>query len=363
MKQPTSVNLNPPHIHSWQTSAKAAWICTATLLPIVIVSVLQHGTRAILVWTAAVSSALIADLISAAFLKRFSTVDGTSILTGMLIALMMPVNIPLYIPVFTALFGILVVKTAFGGLGSNWMNPALGGIAFAYANWPLAMTNHMNPGVVAGADGWSGPTPLAIVRGAAAADPSPVMDILQASGYPLSASDSRITGILNDILFSRIGARLPDGYVDLFISNRSGALGESALIVVLLGSIILLACGLVKVEIPIAMIGSFALLVRIFGTGLPGEYFMKGDILFALANGGFLVAAFYLATDPVTSPVDNRLALLYGLGIGFLAFLFRRWGAWTAGVSYAVLTMNILVPFLERRLVLLPRTPRKGLPR
>jgi Na+-translocating ferredoxin:NAD+ oxidoreductase RnfD subunit len=160
-----------------------------------------------------------------------------------------------------------------------------------------------------------------------------------------------VTGFLNDSLFSRLGSRLPEGYVDLIIGLKSGTLGESALLAVLIGSILLLALGLIKAEIPLGMVVAFSLLSRIFGTGLPGEEMFAGDMLFALSGGGFLLAAFYMATDPVTSPVDQRVAGLYGLSIGSIAFVFRRWGAQAEGVIYAILVMNILVPTVERKLM------------
>jgi Na+-translocating ferredoxin:NAD+ oxidoreductase subunit D len=108
---------------------------------------------------------------------------------------------------------------------------------------------------------------------------------------------------------------------------------------------------LIKIEIPLGMIAAFSILSRIFGTGLPGEVLFGGDILFALSSGGFMLATFYMATDPVTSPVDHRLAGLYGLGTGTLVFFFRRWGAHSEGIVYAILLMNILVPTVERKLM------------
>jgi Na+-translocating ferredoxin:NAD+ oxidoreductase subunit D len=133
------------------------------------------------------------------------------------------------------------------------------------------------------------------------------MDAFRTVGYPLSSIDTTVTGFLNDSFFSHLGARLPEGYIDLIIGLKPGTLGESALLAILAGSIVLLALGLIKIEIPLGMIVAFSLLSRIFGTGLPGEVLFGGDMLFALSSGGFMLATFYMATDPVTSPVDHRL--------------------------------------------------------
>lgn len=344
------ISISAPHIHDWHTTAKAAWICSATLLPVIVASVLLYGSPALSVWLASVFGAILAEILVAALTKRLALADGSTILTGLLVASAIPPGAALYIPISASLFAILAVKTVFGGLGSNWMNPALGGIAFAYANWPIAMRRFQFPSTMMGLDGLSTSTPIEFARNYAGTDASRVMDAFRNAGYPLSRLDSAVTGFLNDSLFSHIGARLPEGYIDLMIGMRSGALGESALLAVLIGSIVLLALGLIKMEIPLCMIIAFALLNRIFGTGLPGEGLFTGDMLFALSSGGFMLAAFYMATDPVTSPVDRRIAIVYGLCIGGLAFAFRRWGAQSEGIVYAILVMNIMVPMVERKL-------------
>lgn len=357
MKNIQEISLSAPHIHDWRTSSKATWICSFTLVPVVFASVLQYGNSALYVWAAALVGAILAETLVAVFIKRLSLVDGSTVLTGLLVACAIPPGAPLYIPVSASMFAILAIKNVFGGLGSNWMNPALGGIAFAYANWPVAMRRFLLPSTLNGIDSLSGATPLEFARNYVGADSGRVMDAFRNAGYPLSRIDTTVTGFLNDSLFSHIGARLPEGYIDLFIGMKSGALGESALLAVLIGSILLLALGLIKLEIPLGIVIAFAALSRIFGTGLPGEELFAGDMLFALSGGGFMLAAFYMATDPVTSPVDHRVAVFYGLGIGALAFIFRRWGAHAEGIVYAILMMNILVPTVERKLM--PRLKTK----
>lgn len=174
------------------------------------------------------------------------------------------------------------------------------------------------------------------------------MDALRGAGYPLSRVDTVVTTFLNDTIFSRLGARLPDGYFDMLLGFKPGAIGESALFLVLVGSIVLIALRLIKVEIPLAMLATFSLLARLFGTGLPGENIFAGDVLYALSGGGIVLAAFYMATDPVSSPVGRMHGMVYGAATGALCFVFRRWGTYTESVVYAILIMNMIAPLLER---------------
>lgn len=344
----TTLHSYPPYIHDWRTSARAAWICSLTLMPIVAWSSIIYGHFAMVVWGVALASALISEVIASGLLRRWTLGDGSAVLTGLLVAAAMPPGVPLYIPALSVTFSILIVKTAFGGLGANWMNPALGGVAFAYANWPVAMREYLLPRLVSGVDGVSASTPLIFAKGLAGGLDLRVMDALRGSSYPLSDIDSAITGFMNDYVFSRLGARLPDGYIDLAIGLKPGTLGESALLAVLAGSVVLMGLRLIKPLIPVAMLAVFAILVRIFGTGLPGESFLGGDVLFALSSGGVVFVAFYMASDPVSSPVGRLDSLVYGAAIGALCFIFRRWGAYSEGVAYAVLVMNVLTPFIEK---------------
>lgn len=348
--RPIAPNMHSPHIHDWRSSAKVVWIVSATLAPIVLWSIVLYGRKAALTWAASVLSATVAQALADLSLKRWTLGDGTAVLTGLLVACAMPPTVPFYVPIIAAAFGILVVKSAFGGLGSNWMNPALGGLAFAYLNWPSAMREFVLPRLVSGVDGISASTPMSFARGLASIGQGRVMETMNNAGFPLSSFDATVTGFLNDTVFGHLGANLPAGYIDLAVGLKPGTLGESALIAVLASSILLMAHKLIKVEISFSMIAVFALLARLFGTGLPGEEFLAGDALYALSGGGFMLAAFYMAVDPVTSPADGRIACVYGALLGALAYAFRRWGFYTEGVAFAILIMNVAVPTMERRL-------------
>jgi electron transport complex protein RnfD len=361
MKNSTGdVQSYPPYIHDWKTSARVSWIVTLTLLPVMVWSCVLYGGLAVKVWTVTLLSALLAEAIGSLVLRRWSIGDGSAVITGILVAAVMPPSIPWYVPAVSVTFAILVVKMAFGGLGANWMNPALGGIAFAYANWPARMREFIAPALVSGVDSVSAATPLEFARGLVGGVDSRIMDALHSAGYPLSAFDAKATGILNDVLFTRLGARLPEGYIDLAVGLRPGALGESALLAVLAGSIVLIALGIIRFEIPFGMLSSFAVLVRVFGTGMPGESIFSGDVLFALSGGGIVLASFYMATDPVSSPIGRGKALLYGITAGVLSFILRRWGSFTESVVYAVLVMNVMTPFIEKTSLALKSSRRKA---
>ncbi len=355
-----AVDAHYPHIHDWRSATKVSWICSLCLAPVIIWSVALYGLSAALVWLASIGSALISQLLVDAAFKRFTVVNGSFLLTGILVATTMPPTIAPFIPAASSAFAILIVKGFFGGNGKNWMNPALAGAAFAYVNWPAAMRDFVLPRALSGVDGLSAVTPLTLARDIGVSGQTRVMEALRQSGYPLSALDSSLTGFLNDAIFLPLGARLPEGYMDIALGLKPGTLGESALLVLLAGSIVLISLKLIKLEIPLAMIAGFALLARIFGTGLPGEELFRGDVLYALGSGGFLLAAFFMATDPVSSPVDRSIAALYGLAIGVLCYAFRRWGSYPEGVCFAVLIMNVISPTLERRLepLLRPRAER-----
>jgi Na+-translocating ferredoxin:NAD+ oxidoreductase subunit D len=344
----TVVHSYPPYIHDWKTSARVSWIVALTLLPVMVWSSVLYGGQAVRVWIITLLSALLAEALGSLMLRRWSIGDGSAVITGILVAAVMPPSIPWYVPAVSVIFAILVVKMAFGGLGANWMNPALAGIAFAYANWPAAMREFIAPRLVSGVDSVSAATPLEFARGLVGGVDSRIMDALHGAGYPLSAFDTKATGMLNDLIFTRLGSRLPEGYIDLAVGLRPGTLGESALLAVLAGSIILIALGIIRFEIPFGMLASFGVLVRVFGTGMPGESFLSGDVLFALSGGGIVLASFYMATDPVSSPIGRGKALLYGVLAGVLSFVLRRWGSFTESVVYAVLVMNVMTPFIEK---------------
>jgi electron transport complex protein RnfD len=325
------------------------WGIALALCPAVIWGIFCFGAAAVWPVAIAISAAIFGESLIGAISHRFTLRDGSAFLTGLLIGMGMPPGLPLYIPAAASLFAIVIIKGAFGGLGSNWMNPALGGIVFALLNWPREMNVWLIPQHLAGVGGVSGATPLGFIRErittqSIGTDP---LSLLGAGGMRFSAIDRNTTDFLNTRLFSHFGADLPRGYMDLLMGNRPGALGELSGILILAASIVVLSRRMIRWEIPVSIIASNTLLVWIFGGLSFGNGFFKGDVLFSLLSGSFLIVAFFMATDPVTSPSSTFGMLLYGTGIGLLTYIIRTYGSVSEGSAFAVLIMNCFTPFLS----------------
>ncbi len=344
---------NFPHIFSWKTSARAVWICILTLIPAMGWSIMLFGSRALLIWTIAALAAVVSEFLINLLVKRKTLMDGTALLSGLLIASAMPPTIPLYIPAISSAFALVVIKGLFGGLGSNWMNPALGGIAFAFINWPVAMKNYILPGIIAGVDGLSAATPITFARSLAPSEGVDILLRMQQSGFPTSSFDRKFTDFLNTSIFDHLGSHLPSGYLDLLLGLKPGALGDCALLFFLAGSIILFTVKIARFEAPLAMILSFSVLIKIFGADLSGNELLQGNLFFSLCTGSFLFCSFYCVTDPVTSPLTTFGLLLYGLLIGLICFLFYSWGRVVEGSAFAIIIANIFVPWIDK--LLLPK--------
>jgi Na+-translocating ferredoxin:NAD+ oxidoreductase subunit D len=328
-----------------RTTSSLAWGTAAALAPAIAWGLYSFGPAAALPLLCSVAAALAGEALVGALAGRFTLWDGTAFLTGLLVGLSMPPGTPPAVPAAASLFAVAVVKGAFGGLGSNWMNPALAGVAFALLNWPLAMSAWTQPLLV---DGFSGATPLALARSAAHASGSGPLDFLFAGGALSSATDGAVTDALNRGLFSRLGADLPSGYVDLLLGNKGGAIGEVSGLLILASSIVLLARRMIRWEIPASIIASFSLAAWAFGGLAGGGGLFSGDVLFSLLTGSILLIAFFMAPDPVTSPSSRGGMLAYGAGVGLAAFALRSLGSATEGSAFAVIIMNCAVPALTR---------------
>ena len=272
------------------------------LLPTTVLGVWAHGWYSALIILLSITSAVLTEYVFDRVTKRPNTVtDGSAILTGLLLALTLPASVPVYIPVLGAVFAILVVKCLFGGLGHNFMNPALAGRSFLLISFGTAMTGYT-------LDGVSAATPLAEL----------------ASGKTV------------DLLALALG-------------NTSGVIGSSALGLIA-GGIYLLLCHGITWEIPTATIGSTAIFLMIFG----GHGIDPAYLLPQLLGGGLLMAAFFMATDPVTCPSTTKGQLLYGCVTGVLIGLFRVKGASADSTTYAVLLANMFSNIIDELFIPLP---------
>jgi electron transport complex protein RnfD len=337
----------PPQFFDLASTAGIMWTSFAVLVPAAAWGVYLFGIRAAIVLLVSVTAALAGEAIGATLLRRRGIGDGSAALTGLLIGMAMPPGVPLFIPVVAALFAMLVVKWSFGGLGANWMHPALAGWLFVSMSWPGEMSRWLAPSTIAMPDGLSGATPLGLAAAAHGSASGPMAALAQ-SGYPVSVLDTSVTGWLNARLLGPLGIDLPGGYVDLFVGHSAGSIGEASVVLLLLGSVVLYSRRIISWPIPLAYFTGFGLLTYVFG-GLPfGQGYFSGDVLFALSTGSLVFSMFFFATDSVTSPPTRAGQLVYGAGLGILMFLLRSYGSFPEASGLAILLMNILVPTINR---------------
>jgi len=303
-----------PHWKTDRTVSVLMLDVVVALVPAVVASVVFFGWRALTIILTSVTSAVVSEAVYEKAVKREVTVkDFSAVITGTLLAMNMPPGVPLWVPAIGSAFAIIVAKQIFGGLGCNFVNPALAGRAFLMAAWPLHMTRDwLAPGFFGGVDAASSPTPLAVLKGAP-------------------------------------GGTLP-GIWDMLVGKRAGCLGETSIIAILIGGIYLIWREVIDPRIPAGFIGTVFLLTWIFGK--PGAFF-QGDAVYHVLSGGLFLGAFFMATDYVTSPVTAKGRLLMGIGCGVITVLIRLWGGYPEGVSYSILLMNLVTPLIDR--VVVPR--------
>ena len=279
------------------------------LLPAIGASVYYFGIRAVLVILVTVASTMLTEFVTRKWiLKRdFRLGDLSAVVTGILLALTLPPSIPLWIAAVGGVLAIFLVKEIFGGLGQNFMNPALGARVFLFLAWPAAMTNWVKPVM----DAVASPTPLAILKGKEVA-----------------------------------GAVLPQ-YLDLFLGNRGGCLGETSVLALLIGATYLILRRVIHVRIPFVYLGTVALLAWIFGDKVA---FFHGNVLAHLMSGGLILGAFFMATDWVTSPTSKPARWVYAIGIGIGIALFRLLSPWPEGTALVILHFNLIGLLLDRYL-------------
>ncbi len=321
------------------------------LVPAGLWGVWVFGLQALWVTLASIAAATATEYVIARLLGRSTLFDGSAFLTGLLVSYNMPPSIPFYMPVVASVFAIAVVKWSFGGLGGNWMNPALAGRVFVFFSWTGAHDDldgsPDEPGTRCpergdAAEFHQGGT-LDFEGGA-----SGPMAFLNAQGYAWSGFDRGITNWLNAVVLDPLGIRMPGGYVDVFVGNIPGSLGEVSALLLLPGAIYLFGRRIITWHVPVSYLGTFALLVWLFGGLRYGGGLFTGDILFNLFTGGLMLGVFYMATDMVTSPFTPRGMLIFGAGAGFLTFMIRVYGSFPEGVSLAIILMNIFVPVINR---------------
>ena len=286
-----------PHIRGDFRSSRMMLDVVIALIPSLIVGIIVLGIRALLVTLVSMAAAVVAEYLWSLVLKRRNTIiDGSALVTGMLFALTLPSTIPYWIAAVGSTFAIIVAKLMCGGLGQNIFNPALTSRAFMLLLFPAAMTRYPSIGV----DAVSSSTPL----------------------------------------HHMVMPALPEeSILDMFLGNCPGSIGELSALALLLGGIYLIVRDVISDRIPFAYLATVAVLTLVFHKTENAIAWM----LYSLFSGGVMLGAFFMATDFVTSPVTKPGQVLFGIGCGVLTVLFRYFGLFPEGVTYAILLMNLLV--------------------
>ena len=311
-----------PHVHSRATTQTIMRDVAIALLPALIGSVYFFGFRALLVTLVSVGACVFFEW---AFCKLTKTpckiYDLSAVVTGMLLSFVCPVTIPYWCIIIGAFFAIVIVKQVFGGIGRNIVNPALAARAFMFS-WPGLMTNWVKVGFSNSAHLWD------------AAD-------AVTAATPLAAMHQ--------------GQMPAESLTDMFLGNIGGSLGETSVVLLLVGFVYLLIRRVITVRIPLAYIGTVAVLTVLFPKGNDPLQWMAAQ----LCTGGLMLGAIFMATDYVTSPITKLGQVVYGIGCGVLTVVIRYFGGYNEGVSYAILIMNLCVVLLDR----IGRPKKFGMPK
>jgi len=305
-----------PHLKSWYSTARIMYLVVAALLFPTVAAVYFFGYYALTVCAVAIISAVATEWAIKKLRGRPFVNDGSAVVTGLLLALVLPPTMPLWMVAIGAMFSIAIVKEAFGGLGFNIFNPALGGRAFLSACWVGQTTTWVAP---------MGFTWDAVTT----ATPLNLSFVWEGDKFAL--------------------------FKDLFLGNVGGSLGETSALIILLGGILLLALGVIRWQIPVAYIATVAIITfALPGTALPILTTPADDALFHVLAGGLMLGAFFMATDYVTSPITNKGKIIFGIGCGALTVLIRLYGGMPEGVCFSILFMNALTPLIDRYTMVKP---------
>jgi len=286
-----------PHVRVKDTSARIMIYVIIALLPTSIFGIFNFGLRALLLIAVCIVTCVASEWIFEKIVHKKSTInDFSAVLTGLLLALNLPYTLPIWQAVLGSVFAIIIVKMLFGGLGQNFMNPALGARCFLLVSFAGTMTRFTYDGV-------TGATPLALMRNGESVDT-----------------------------------------MKMLIGTTGGTIGETSVIAILIGAIFLILMGVINLKIPGTYIVTFVVFLLLFsGRGFDWNY-----IVAQLCGGGLMLGAFFMATDYVTSPITPKGQIFYGVLLGVLTGLFRLFGANAEGVSFAIILSNLLVPIIEK---------------
>lgn len=302
MEMPKLTLSSSPHIQTNENVTTVMRDVIIALLPATIAAIYYFRFGAIVNILVAVLGAVSAEYLIQKLMKKPITIkDYSAAVTGLLLAFNVPSTLPWWMTLIGSVFAIAVVKQLFGGLGHNFMNPALAARAVLLASWPVEMTSW----VTTGADAVATATPLAVIKGAEAGATSASM-------------------------------------FDLLIGNVGGCIGETSAILLIIGGIYLIYRGVITYVIPTYYIGTVAVLTFIFSG------FDISMLSYNILAGGLILGAFFMATDYTTSPVSKKGQIIYAIGCGLLTAVIRYYGGYPEGVSYSILLMNVATPLIDK---------------
>lgn len=287
-----------PHDENYMKTSEIMFNVCMALVPALAVGCYVFGWRSLLLTAVCISCCVVFEWLSRKIMKRENTVnDLSAVVTGLILAMNLPPTLPLWMAVIGSFVAIVIVKQLFGGLGQNFANPAITARIVLMVSFPAAMTNWVNPFYWKIPDAVAGATPLALGE--------------------------------NDILPS---------YLDLFLGNTGGCMGETSALALLIGGIYLMMRKIINPAAPLTFIGTVAVLSLIFGD----------NPLYQILSGGLFLGAFFMATDYATTPITTKGKIIFGIGCGIITFIIRHFGSYPEGVSFSILLMNILTPYIEQ---------------
>ena len=295
-----------PHRNSDVTTRKIMASVIISLIPAVIASAVFFGVRALVLIIVCTASSVLFEYLSRIIMKREQTTgDLSAAVTGLILALNLPVTLPFWMAVCGSFIAIVIVKQLFGGIGQNFANPAVTARIVLMVSFAGAMSNWAVPQY------WneSGISAFAAVR-----DSSSVVT----GATPLVSGDASL--------------------ISLFLGNTGGCIGETSALALLLGGLYLMAKKIISPSAPAAFIGTVALLTLVTG----------GNVPYQILSGGLFLGAFFMATDYATTPVTEKGKIIFGLGCGVITFVIRNYGSYPEGVSFSILLMNILTPYIDK---------------
>lgn len=295
-----------PHIRGKENVSRIMLDVIIALIPAFLGGIYFFGLRALIVTLTSAAFCVLFEYLWNVFTKNKKTTgDLSAIVTGVLLAFSLPSSVPLYMVIVGDAFAIIIVKCFYGGLGQNFVNPALAARAFLLACWPIAMTSFPAPSdalhLFSKIDAVSGATPLAVIK--------------------------------------NVDGAIASSNINLFFGYVSGCIGEVSVLLLLIGAIYLLVRKVINLIIP---------LTYLVTVGIFGMVFSDFGLLYHVLSGGVVLAGFFMATDYATSPVSHFGQLIYAFGAGLITGVIRIYGGYPEGVTYAILIMNIITPLLDK---------------